>query len=165
MPHVTTASSNQKHGVAAKLNDGCLFMPVSCALPHLVLNKRVRSGCCWLICNSCCAGTYEQGSHVLQFGSLGIDVEPVGDYQGDAGTGMPSCVIQSMVGIVDGPPRCGRLPGQGRHTSVSCCGRKTSNKCLLALGHRIQQQSHMQLSATFEGVAAIFARPQRLLQQ
>ena len=35
----------------------------------------------------CHTGTYEQGSHVLQFGSLAIDDEPVGDYQGEADTG------------------------------------------------------------------------------
>ena len=30
-----------------------------------------------------------QGSHVLQFGSLSIDEEPVGDYLGDGNTGKP----------------------------------------------------------------------------
>lgn len=34
-------------------------------------------------------GTYMQGSHVLQFGSLSIDEEPVGDYLGDGNTGKP----------------------------------------------------------------------------
>lgn len=32
-------------------------------------------------------GTYISGSHVLQFGDLAIDIEPVGDYQGEAGSG------------------------------------------------------------------------------
>lgn len=39
-------------------------------------------------------GTYMQGSHVLQFGSLAIDTEPVGDYQGEAGTGGPVDLAQ-----------------------------------------------------------------------
>lgn len=33
-------------------------------------------------------GSYIQGSHVLQFGSLSIDEEPAGDYLGEANTGM-----------------------------------------------------------------------------
>jgi hypothetical protein len=32
-------------------------------------------------------GSYIQGSHVLQFGSLSIDEEPAGDYLGEANTG------------------------------------------------------------------------------
>lgn len=36
-------------------------------------------------------GTYMQGSHVLQFGSLSIDEEPVADYLGDEHTGQPEC--------------------------------------------------------------------------
>ena len=32
-----------------------------------------------------------QGSHVLQFGSLSIDEEPVGDYLGGENTGKPRC--------------------------------------------------------------------------
>lgn len=36
-------------------------------------------------------GTYMQGSHVLQFGSLSIDEEPVGDYLGEENTGQPDC--------------------------------------------------------------------------
>ena len=38
-------------------------------------------------------GTFVQGSHVLQFGSLTIDEEPAGDYLGEANTGayMPCC--------------------------------------------------------------------------
>ena len=34
-------------------------------------------------------GTYMQGSHVLQFGSLSIDEEPAGDYLGEENTGKP----------------------------------------------------------------------------
>ena len=34
------------------------------------------------------AGTYDQGSHVQQFGSKKIDEEPVADYLGSLNTGM-----------------------------------------------------------------------------
>ena len=34
-------------------------------------------------------GTYVQGSHVLQFGSLAIDEEPASDYLGNENTGKP----------------------------------------------------------------------------
>lgn len=37
-------------------------------------------------------GTYMQGSHVLQFGSLAIDEEPAADYLGHDNTGKPSAV-------------------------------------------------------------------------
>lgn len=36
-------------------------------------------------------GTYMQGSHVLQFGSLAIDEEPAADYLGQDNTGKPRC--------------------------------------------------------------------------
>ena len=38
-----------------------------------------------------------QGSHVLQFGSLSIDEEPVGDYLGDENIGKPECNTCYMV--------------------------------------------------------------------
>lgn len=41
-------------------------------------------------------GTYMQGSHVLQFGSLSIDEEPASDYLGEENTGkpqQPQCVL------------------------------------------------------------------------
>lgn len=37
--------------------------------------------------------TYNMGSHVLQFGSLSIDEEPVADYLGDLNTGMPTTYV------------------------------------------------------------------------
>ena len=37
--------------------------------------------------------TYNMGSHVLQFGSLSIDEEPVADYLGDLNTGMPTICL------------------------------------------------------------------------
>ena len=36
-------------------------------------------------------GTYMQGSHVLQFGSLAIDEEPAADYLGQDNTGKQQC--------------------------------------------------------------------------
>lgn len=38
-------------------------------------------------------GSYIQGSHVLQFGSLSIDEAPAGDYLGEANTG--TCCLTS----------------------------------------------------------------------
>ena len=55
-------------------------------------------------------GTYMQGSHVLQFGSLSIDEEPIGDYLGDENTGQPKCskcyivILFQLVVIVKSVP-------------------------------------------------------------
>ena len=59
-----------------------------------------------------CASVHLQGSHVLQFGDLNIDKEPVGDYQGEAGGGEspggasrrhPSCCLRVLLVLADGP--------------------------------------------------------------
>mmetsp|Transcript_14739 Transcript_14739/g.44517 ORF Transcript_14739/g.44517 Transcript_14739/m.44517 type:complete len:505 (-) Transcript_14739:2015-3529(-) len=56
-------------------------------------------------------GTYISGSHVLQFGDLAIDVEPVGDYQGEAGSDMLSPVAGNPVGREAAALPAGRLVG------------------------------------------------------
>lgn len=42
--------------------------------------------------------TYNMGSHVLQFGALVIDEEPVADYLGQLNTGTSclACLVQSL---------------------------------------------------------------------
>jgi legumain len=62
-------------------------------------------------------GTYEQGSHVLQFGSLAIDDEPVGDYQGEADTDMMQRVRSGC------SRRAWGACASGRRTCCRCAGR------------------------------------------
>jgi legumain len=41
--------------------------------------------------------TYNMGSHVMQFGSLSIDEEPVADYMGELNTGVSLIVPRSLM--------------------------------------------------------------------
>lgn len=41
--------------------------------------------------------TYNMGSHVMQFGALVIDEEPVADYLGEKNTGRPSLLLSPSV--------------------------------------------------------------------